>query len=111
MNQNQLTTNNLLKDEVRRFILEWHDFPFDYWWRKKYNVPFGSKAHREMNFIDIYTEYQEEALLKKIQEEYQRKQEENENKALDIHSDNNVKLTKKEIDEDYENLDLSQFDK
>lgn len=112
MAQSQLITNETLKDKVRHFILQWHDFSFDYWWRKKYNIPFGSKAHREMSFIDMFTEYQEEILLKELREEYLREQEAEENKALNISSDKEVvKLSKKEIDEDYENLDLSQFDK
>ena len=99
----QLKPKNNIKDEVKRFIFNWHEFPFDYWWRKRYNIPFGSPTHREMNFIDMYIEYQEELLLKeKIYEE-------------DIEEINNgkevVKLSKQEIDDDYNNLDLSQFNK
>lgn len=89
---------NKIKDEIERFIFKWHEFPFDYWWRKRYNVPFGSRTHREMNFIDMYIEYQEELLLR--------------GSSCEDDSDvNDVKLSKQQIDEDYENLDLSNFDK
>lgn len=98
---------NNIKDEIKRFIFNWHEFPFDYWWRKRYNIPFGSPTHREMNFIDMYTEYQEELLLRSsdiIEQE--------EDIDLDINDGKEiVKLSKQEIDDDYDNLDLSNFDK
>lgn len=98
-------------ESLNNFIYFWHQFPIDYWWRKKYNVPFNSPQHREMNLIDIYLEYQEENLLKQYRERQEREKDEAENRALKIDSNKEViKMSKKEIDEDYENLDLSQFD-
>lgn len=63
----------------RKFILEWNNsFPLDYWWRKKYNVPFNSPRHRETSQIDIYFEWLEENLFeentKKVLEEAERLQ-------------------------------------
>lgn len=109
----QLKTKSSIKDDVNRFIFNWHEFPFDYWWRKKYNIPFGSQAHREMNFIDMYIEHQEELLLKEVSINYSEEHEEIEDMELGIHNDKRevVKLSKEEIDDDYENLDLSKFDK
>lgn len=103
----QLKPKQTIKDEVRRFIFDWHTFPFDYWWRRRYNVPFGSQAHREMNFIDMYIEYQEELMLQETKDSY----EEIEDSELGIKDDKVVKMSKEEIDDDYDNLDLSQFDK
>lgn len=102
----QLKPNNDIKDEIKRFIFNWHEFPFDYWWRKRYNIPFGSSQHREMNFIDMYIEYQEELLLK------EKIYEEDIEEDIDLGINNGkevVKLSKQEIDDDYNNLDLSQF--
>ena len=48
-----------VEKEIEHYIFNWHSFPIDYWWRKKYNVPFGSRQHREQNFIDMLIEYQE----------------------------------------------------
>lgn len=105
---------NKVQEEVDRFIFNWHNFPFDYWWRKKYKVPFGSVAHREMNFIDMYIEYREEFLLKKAVDEFEQSISDEEDKKLGLKDGSDkkvVKMTKQEIDEDFENLDLSQFDK
>ena len=102
----QLKPKNNIKDEIKRFIFNWHEFPFDYWWRKRYNIPFGSPTHREMNFIDMYIEYQEELLLNEMAVE-----EDNEDVVLGNNDSEVVKLSKQEIDEDYDNLDLSKFDK
>lgn len=105
---------NNAQEEIDKFIFKWHDFPFDYWWRKKYKIPFGSQAHREMNFIDMYIEYREEFLLNKAIEEYDKSvsDREDEEQGLKDGSEKRViKMTKQEIDDDFENLDLSQFDK
>lgn len=99
-------------NSLDEFIYFWHQFPIDYWWRKKYNVPFNSPTHRAMSLIDIYIEYQEERLIKRYHDEAEQRQEEEENQALKIDSGKEViKMTNKEIEEDYDNLDLSQFDK
>lgn len=103
----QLKLKNNIKDEIKRFIFNWHEFPFDYWWRKRYNIPFGSPTHREMNFIDMYIEYQEELLLNDVIEQ----EDIEEDIDLGINEKKVVKLSKQEIDDDYDNLDLSNFDK
>lgn len=105
---------NDAQEEIDKFIFKWHDFPFDYWWRKKYKIPFGSQAHREMNFIDMYIEYREEFLLNKAIEEHDKAVSDREDEELGIKDGSSkrvVKMTKQEIDDDFENLDLSQFDK
>ena len=87
-----------LKKDIENFVFDWNSFPLDYWWRKKYNVPFGSKKHREMSFIDMAIEWKEEKIMQNI---FNPKEEDNYVET--------VKMTAEEIDEDYENLDLSQF--
>ena len=98
-----------LKREVEDFVFDWNSFPIDYWWRKKYNVPFGSKKHREMSFIDMVIEWKEEHIMRSIFEKKDKDEDEEENKMLLGTGKEVVKPTAKEIDEDYENLDLSQF--
>ena len=88
---------NLNKD-INNFVFSWDLFPLDYWWRKKYNIPFGSKKHREMSFIDMAIEWKEEKIIENVMSPKQK----------DDYI-GTVKVTAKEIDEDYENLDLSQF--
>ena len=56
---------NLNKD-INNFVFNWNLFPLDYWWRKKYNIPFGSKKHREMSFIDMAIEWKEEKIIENV---------------------------------------------
>ena len=95
-----LNNDNSFRQEVDNFITQWHsNFIIDLWWRKKHNVAFGSEAHRSMNFIDMYIEYREDEKIRRLREqEYQ------------IDDVSGVKVSQKEIDEDYENLDLKEFD-
>ncbi len=99
-------SNNLskeLRQKISNFLNRWHsDFILDYWWRKKHNVPFGSPEHRAMNFIDMLIEYQEDeevriARERAIMEEYE--------------DAGGMKISQEEIDSDYDNLDLKQFNK
>ena len=96
---NQKTSE--LRQKVINFIATWHSgFILDYWWRKKYNVPFGSLKHRSMNFIDMYIEYQEEIEIKNLREKAKKSEEE---------FDENIHVSQEEIDEDYEKLNLEEF--
>ena len=96
---------------MSKIKLKINNFPIDYWWRKKYKVPFGSKAHREMNFIDMLIEYQEDLMVIKSTEDTYEDEMENEELGLNDNSaKRTVPLTNKEIDEDYNSLDLEQFD-
>ena len=95
---NQKTSE--LRQKVINFIATWHSgFILDYWWRKKYNVPFGSLKHRSMNFIDMYIEYQEEIEIKNLRERAKKSEE----------YDENIHVSQEEIDEDYEKLNLEEF--
>lgn len=102
------------KDEIEHFIFSWHEFPLDYWWRKKYNIPFGSRQHREMNFIDMLVEYREDLLLKELSKKEEEREEADFDRQFGLDKGSSkevVHMTQEEIDEDYDNLDLSQFDK
>ena len=102
-----------LKNSVDRFIFRWHDFPFDFWWRKKYHIPFGSAAHREMSFIDMYVEWREDLIMSRSLEEQSDGWTEEDEKALGLKPNDTtvVSMTQEQIEEDYENLDLESFDK
>lgn len=61
----------------------------------------------------MWIEYREEVMLNKQISQSDQYDEEAEDEALGLKDDNKrvVKVTEKEIDEDFENLDLEQFDK
>ena len=99
---------NALRTEVSNFLTRWHnDFILDYWWRKKHDVAFGSAAHREMNFIDMFIEYQEEVIIKRAQLNEQRKEEEDWLGKERL--ENMVQMSQQEIDDDYENIDIENY--
>lgn len=99
---------NALRTEVNNFLTRWHnDFILDYWWRKKHDVAFGSAAHREMNFIDMFIEYQEEVIIKRAQLKEQRKEEED--WLGKERFENMVQMSQQEIDDDYENIDIENY--
>jgi hypothetical protein len=82
-----------LNEKIDRFLLKWNSITVDYWWRKTYNVPFGSRKHREMTLLDMQTEWRERVMLDPRYTDIQKEMEE-----------------QKEDDELYENIDLSDFD-
>ena len=96
-----MTENETFNESVNHFLINWSSFPIDYWWRKRYNIPFGSKEHREMNFIDMYIEWKEDLNMNKSITEYD----------FDIENNSDDIVSQQEIDDDYNNLDLSNFDK
>jgi hypothetical protein len=99
------------QNDLDHYIFAWQDFPIDYWWRKKYNISFGSIKHRDMNFIDMLIDYREDLLIRKEINRLNIEKEEKENKELGIDKNNEVKLTDKQIKDDYDNLDLSEYNK
>ena len=99
---------NALRTEASNFLTRWHnDFILDYWWRKKHDIAFGSAAHREMNFIDMFIEYQEEVIIKRAQLKEQRKEEED--WLGKERFENMVQMSQQEIDDDYENIDIENY--
>lgn len=98
----------MINNAVKNFIFDWENFIIDYWWRRKYKVPFGSIQHREMNFIDMYIEYIEEKMFN-ASNTYQ---DDFEDELLGLKDDTEKTiLTQNEIDNEYDNLDLNQFNK
>ena len=99
-----------IRQKADKFLESWHSFPIDFWWRKKYNVPFGSKQHREMNFIDMLIEYQEDLnISKKISKSNDVSDEDYESVGY-YESDGGETMSQAEIDKDFEDLKLSEFD-
>jgi len=97
------------KEDIDNFIFNWHNFPLDFWWRKKYNIPFGSQQHREMDFIDMLIEYREEIVVNRFKNEAKLEQDEQDNREIADLNKEVVHLSKEQIDDDYDSLDLSKF--
>ena len=105
--------------DIQDFITRWNQkYPFDRYIRKKYGILFGSKEHRAMNFIDMAIEFKEDIIIKHQEKKLEQQHERdwyNEglpgNKQISPSegAKKTVKMTKKELDKEFENLDLSQF--
>ena len=103
------------KYDFKKFVLEWNDkHPLDIWWRKKYNVPFGSKSHLEMEFFHMRIEFEEDRILKEQKKLREEQENSDEDKALygtlnEKDKDKVVKMNKKEVDDEFDNLDINSI--
>lgn len=83
-------------------------YPYDFLWRKKYSIPFGSKQHTDMSHIDMVLDLHEELVLygdKKdddVLDSYTQIQPNTDAKTV-------VKMSKKDIDEEFDNIDLTKY--
>ncbi len=90
---------NKLKEKIRNEIIHWNNsFPLDYYWRKKYNIPFGSAQHRSATFLDMARDYEEERMMRELTE-----------KSDEPELVPTPKLSQKEIDSDFENFSFSDI--
>jgi hypothetical protein len=64
---------------MEEYISNWNaTWPFDYWYRQKYNIPFHSPEHLELSQIDIKLNYVEHRMADRDIEEYQKKKKDEE---------------------------------
>jgi translation elongation factor P/translation initiation factor 5A len=65
-----LSFNVVDKDSIKKFIYEWNtNYPIDRWWREKHNIAFNSSSHREVSFMDMRLEWEEDQLYNKLRNE------------------------------------------
>lgn len=102
-------------DDIKRFIFDWNnENPIDFWWRTRYNVPFGSPLHLDMDMIDMRVSYEEIEMYKRVEKELERRRDEAENNLLGIGDDKSpvkkvISMSTEEIRDEFDNLDLSKF--
>jgi len=106
--------------KINERIIFWNNlFFFDKIWREKHKIPFASEAHKKQAFLAIFFEYQEDKFLEKAKEEILNKQEEDKFSYKDFDGKivnvdfsglQGEKMSKQEIDEEFDNLDLTDFE-
>ncbi|SHL15002.1 hypothetical protein SAMN05444266_102218 [Chitinophaga jiangningensis] len=70
-------------DNLKLYAVKWNNrFPLDKWYRKKYQVGFGTAAHRELCQINILVEFLEDQVFE-------------ESRAFYLHQEENEKELKK----------------
>lgn len=92
-------------NRFQKAIIEWDNkYTLDLWFRKRYKIPFGSEAHRSYNFISMCMEFIEFSELERSKYKSEHGEE-----IFEEIKNNSVKMTKKELDQEFDNLDLNQF--
>lgn len=109
--------NNDKENSIESFVINWNiRYPIDYWWRKKHGIIFGSRKHREASFFDMIFEFKEEKVMARLFEEMN---EDSEESIIDKEVDKmfapqgkkTVNMSKKEIDKEFDDLDLNDLSK
>lgn len=61
---------------IKESIIDWNvKFPYDYLWRKKYQISFNSLEHRSVSQIDIYFEMYEEYVIQESSKKQKEKED------------------------------------
>jgi len=51
-------------NKIESEVAVWNErFPVDAWWRRKHGIPFMSRAHREVSFLDQLFEFYEQRII------------------------------------------------
>jgi ribulose bisphosphate carboxylase small subunit len=98
-------------DDVITYITDWNiDYPIDRWWREKYHIAFNSQQHRSVSFIDQLLDYEEDKLFERLLKQHKEGEEtEEQYKRGKGNWLNRSTMSVKEVDEAFDNLDLSKF--
>lgn len=94
---------------LSEFIVRWNNSNrYDFWWRQKHNVAFGSEQHRQADPLDIVFEYFENLMANQTLQDMN---DDKERKKL-IKSGQWIKVSEEQKQRERElidNLDLSQL--
>jgi hypothetical protein len=102
--------------KLRNIIINWdNSYPWDLWWRKKYNIPFMSNQHKDQCLVASALEYIEFVELEKekikIRLEKCYTEQEYIEKQFGIKKDKSyiASSEQKISDEEFFNLDIDKF--
>lgn len=108
----------MIVNSPAEFIKLWNMlYPLDKYIREKYKIRFGSPEHRQVNYIDALYEFLEDRESRRKGENqftadedaFMATQIPNSNTTGENQGPQVLKMTKAEIDRDFENLDIHQF--
>lgn len=94
---------------LQEFVEKWNKaIPIDKWYRQKYNIPFGSVSHKNVNLADMFFEFYEFIVLKyKIKEDNEEQEPYVKGKGNFMKS---IILTERNIDKLFDELDIDSID-
>lgn len=95
--------------QLRSFVEEWNlKYPIDKWWRDKYNVPFGSAAHKAQSMLDMRLDFEEELMF--LQQKRRISTEQSSSYQFGSGSwlkKQIVKPTQQQLDKDFDRIDVT----
>lgn len=95
----------------KEFIIKWNNkYPFDYIWRRKYNIPFGSDKHLSMTLFDMIVDLEEQRMYTQLINKKEDTFVEKSDRLLIPRRTKYVKMNQKEIDLEFEKLDIDNLD-
>lgn len=95
---------------LKDFIIKWNNsHKHDYWWRQKHNITFDSEQHRNTTQVSIAFEYFEDVLANETLKKFEQDKEKHEHLKKTGQWIREVQMDKEKLKEDFENLDISQF--
>lgn len=91
-------------------IEKWNaKYRYDFWYRDKYKIAFGSKEHRELNQIDISFAYFEHHLYNKAIDKFRMEEEKKKKFKESGMWISETKISESEEDKLWANADLSKL--
>ena len=110
----ELVMTKKKKNKYVEFAIHWNNkHPLDRWWRKKHGVAFGSSEHLLISFVHQRLEYEEDRLFQKLENEQNKSNEEfSETEVVElgkVGGKRTIKMTQKEIDEEFDKIDLAEY--
>lgn len=107
---------------IQEYVEGWNKrFPMDRWYRRRYNIPFGSPSHKSLSFIDMYFDFYEYFKYEMERRKQKAREERELNKQKEIKLDSQeyirgkgnfmkeVVLTQNDIDLMFDNLDIDSL--
>ena len=99
-------------DNIKSFIYWWNStYPIDRWWREKYKIPFNSKAHQAMNFIDMKLEFEEDRMYVELRTQKKDVTVYRPGYGDWLKKRKTVKLNAKEVDDLFDSFDIGNIQK
>lgn len=102
--------NSNHKNNFRKFTENWNiKYPLDRWYRKRYNIPFGSDQHKSIDIQNIRIEFEEDLLFNELLVNSTSSNKYDPGKGLWLNKVEQPEVTQEEITDIYDNLNIKNI--
>lgn len=93
-------------EQTKKQIKEWIiKYPIDYWYRKKFNIAFGSPEHKSLTLLDMLYEYLEDDVIRS----FTKRKKDNDNPVKHIEEDEIIQEDEVDSLVDMDENELDKF--